>query len=78
MIIHRGTLTLEKLRDLAANHLKLKDDSSIYNPAKNPKALSIIEQPDGNWIGETFKNGKLVQVRAGDPNSVLLLLITHS
>lgn len=77
MIIHRGTLTLEKLKELSAEHLQLKDNSDMYNPAKNAKAISILEQEDGNWKGEAVRNGKLVEVRAGDPNTVLLMIITH-
>lgn len=50
---------------------------TIYNPFKNPKAISIIQQPDGNWIGEMNKNGNVVSSREGDPNSVLSALITH-
>lgn len=50
----------------------------IYNPSKNPKAISLIEQEDGNWKGEAFRYGKLVEVRAGDPNTVLTMLITHA
>lgn len=78
MIIHRGTLTLDKLKELSATHLKLKDDSSMYNPSKNPKVISIIEQDDGNWKGYAFKNKKLTEVRAGDPNTVLLMITTHA
>lgn len=48
-----------------------------YNPNKNHQAISIIKQPDGNWIGEAFVNGGIISVRAGDPNTVVTLLITH-
>ena len=78
MIIHRGSLTLEKLKELASQHLQLKDNSDEYNPNNNPKAISIIEQADGNYIGKANKFGKVVEVRAGDPQTVLVSLITHS
>lgn len=78
MIIHRGTLTLQKLKELSAQHLQVKDNRDTFNPAKNNKAISIIEQSDGNFKGEAFRNGKLVEIRAGDPNSVLLGLMTHN
>ena len=38
----------------------------------------IVKQMDGNYIGYTFKGGKLVQVRQGDPQTVLTMLITDS
>lgn len=75
-IIFKGTLTQSKLKELAAKHLTLSD-SDIYNPAKNPKAISIIEQPDGNWKGKALRNGTMVEVRAGDPNWVLQMIVTH-
>lgn len=49
-----------------------------YNPHKNKAVISIIKQEDGNYIGECFKGGKVIQVRAGDPNTVLTMLITHA
>lgn len=48
-----------------------------YNPEKNEKAISIIQQSDGNWIGKTQKFGKLVESRSNDPQTVLMELITH-
>lgn len=50
---------------------------SIYNPFHNAKAISIIQQPDGNWIGEMNKGGNVVSSRQGDPQTVLTMLITH-
>lgn len=55
-------------------HNKLE---TIYNPFHNPKAISIIQQKDGNWIGEMNKNGNVVSSRQGDPQTVLTMLITH-
>lgn len=48
-----------------------------YNPEENPNIISIIKQEDGNYKGYTQKNGKFIEVREGDPNSVLVALITH-
>lgn len=48
-----------------------------YNPQKNPNAISIIKQPDGNYIGTMNKFGKIVTARQGDPTTVLTMLITH-
>lgn len=48
-----------------------------FNPAINEKAISIIEQPDGNWKGYAKNRGALISVRAGDPQTVLTQLITH-
>lgn len=45
------------------------------NPFENPYAILIVKQEDGNWRGFMMKGGKLVQVRQGDPMTVLGLLI---
>lgn len=37
----------------------------------------IVKQPDGNYIGETKKDGKIISARQGDPQTVLTMLITH-
>lgn len=77
-ILHRGTLTLSKLKELASEHLTVKDSSDVYNPEKNHKTISITEQEDGNWKGKAYRHGKIVEIRAGDPNTVLVMLLTHS
>lgn len=38
---------------------------------------TIIQMADGNYIGETVKNGQQIRVREGDPMTVLTKLITH-
>lgn len=52
-------------------------DNIVYDPHKNGNAISIIKQPDGNYIGYTKKNGRIVTARQGDPMTVLTMLITH-
>lgn len=47
------------------------------NPLRNKDAILIVKQPDGNYRGFAYKNGNLIQVRQGDPGTVLQLLITH-
>lgn len=47
------------------------------NPTKNKDAIILIKQEDGNWRGFMNRNGKLVQSRQGDPNTVLNMLLTH-
>lgn len=49
----------------------------VWNPQRNHDAITLIKQPDGNWRGFTVKGGTFVQVRQGDPGTVLQLLITH-
>lgn len=49
-----------------------------YSPHKNPKAISLIEQPDGNWIGEMFKFGKIITARDIGPTDVLVRLIVSN
>lgn len=47
-----------------------------FSPLKSENVISIIKQKDGNYRGFMYKNDKLVQVRQGDPNTVLNLLLT--
>lgn len=75
-IVYRGTLTKEKLKELSEQHLKLALDTK-YNPNLNKDAISLIKQPDGNWIGEMFKNGVIVSSREVGPDTALQVLITH-
>lgn len=59
------------------DYLTTKEIEAIKGPVKNPKAILIVQQDDGNWRGFAQKNGKLVQTRQGDPGTVLQMLITH-
>lgn len=52
-------------------------DDVYYNPSKNHDAICIVKQSDGNYIGEMFKNGKMITARQGDPATVLTMIITH-
>ena len=47
-----------------------------YSPEKNDNVITIIKQPDGNYKGYMQKNGKFIEVRQGDPNTVLQMLLT--
>lgn len=53
-------------------------DTINFDPSTNPDVISIIKQPDGNYIGYAQRHGKLVIERQGDPSTVLTLLITHA
>ena len=48
----------------------------VWNPVRDANVMTIIKQPDGNYRGFMQKNGKLIQVRQSDPNTVMQLLIT--
>ena len=48
-----------------------------FDPNKNPAAISLIKESDGNWKGRMQKFGKLVEIRQADPQIVLQLLLTH-
>jgi hypothetical protein len=48
-----------------------------FNPYKNPKAISIIEQADGNWKLWGQKNGKMVEIRSGKPQDAVGEFIIH-
>lgn len=77
-IIHRGTLTLEKLKELCLEHLELKSDSDTYNPALNPAAISLLRKEDGHWTATMQKEGKLLTTRELIPEHALQKLLTHS
>jgi hypothetical protein len=51
-------------------------DELDFSPITNDNVITIMLMEDGNFRGFTKKNGKLVQVRQGDPNTVLQLLLT--
>lgn len=60
------------------NDLSPKELEAIeFDPQKNEQMISIVHRPDGNYRGFAMKSGKLIQARAGDPNTVLTILITH-
>ncbi len=64
-VVHRGTLTEEKLQDLCRG---LDQVEGRY----------VIErQPDGNFIGSTFKFGTIITVREVSPEYCLQRLLTH-
>ena len=67
-------LATRSLKNYFTNKMSTKID---FDPNTNANVISIIKQPDGNWIGYTQKNGKTIEVRQGDPGTVLQLLITH-
>jgi len=46
-----------------------------YSPHKNDKAISLIEQPDGNWVAEGQRFGKPVRIREGSPTAALQRLL---
>lgn len=52
-------------------------DNIEYDPNKNPDAISLIKQADGNWIGIAQKFGKMIKVREVKPEDCLIKIITH-
>lgn len=75
-IVHRGTLTIEKLKELCYEHLDLKSDSDEWNPKLDPNIITLKKQDDGNWKGYTIKNGILIESREQMPEHALLKLQT--
>ena len=49
-----------------------------FNPYKNDKAISIIQQADGNFRGWAQKNGKMIDVREIKPEDCLGQLLTSA
>ena len=60
-------MSLEKIADILARD---------YVPSLNENAISLIKQPDGNWIGQMQKFGTVVEVRDVGPETVLQKLLT--
>lgn len=49
-----------------------------FSPRKNPKAIAIVQQEDGNWKGYAQKFGKVIEVREIGPDTVLQMILTHN
>ncbi len=48
-----------------------------FVPDLNENAISLIKQPDGNWIGRMQKSGTVIEIRDIGPETVLQRLLTH-
>jgi len=68
-VIYRGTLTLEKLKELALEHLSFT--------GKEKNVMHIWQEKDGNWSGTWHKNGKDIEVRDVGPETVVQRLLTR-
>lgn len=49
-----------------------------FNPYKNPEAISIIKQKDGNWKIWGQKNGKMIELRAIKPEDGIVEFLIHA
>lgn len=76
-VIYRGTLTIEKLKELCYEHLEIKSDADEYSAKHNHNTISIVKQEDGNWKGYMQRNGVLQEVRELSPEYALQRLMTH-
>lgn len=76
-VIHRGTLTIEKLKELCLEHLDIKSDSDQWNPHLHPNTISLKRNEDGSWEGHMIKNNKNIQSREVAPEHALQRLLTH-
>lgn len=50
---------------------------SYWNPTKNPEAISIVKQGDGNYKLWGQRNGKMIELRSGKPEDALIEFLTH-
>jgi hypothetical protein len=48
-----------------------------FDPRKNPEAISIIRQKDGNWKLWGQKFGKMIESRGVKPEDLIVEYITH-
>lgn len=76
-IIHRGTLTIDKLKDLCFQYLEIKSDSDIWNPHINANVITLVRQPEGHYKGYIQKGGVVVESRELIPEHALQALLTH-
>lgn len=76
-VVYRGTLTIEKLKELCMEHLEIKSDSDEWNPKLNPAVISIVRQEDGSYKGFVQKNNKFIESREIAPEHALVKLLTH-
>lgn len=53
------------------------ETSPNFDPLKNPDAIALVKQEDGNWKGYMNKNGVVIVVRAVDPQYALQMVLTH-
>ena len=62
-------------QDIPVKEFKLLMEKAL---TEGRKTFLMFEDSDGNWRGESgHKDKGVVNVRAGDPQTVLTLLITH-
>lgn len=76
-VIHRGTLTIDKLKELCYEHLELKSESDEWSPKLHKEVITIIRQPDGHFKGFTQIGGVWVESREVAPEHALQALLTH-
>ena len=55
----------------------LEYEDSHFNPAKNDKVISIVEQADGNFKIYGQRNGKMIEIREGKPQDALEVFLTY-
>lgn len=53
------------------------DTKQEFDPYKNPDAIVIIKQPDGNYKLYGQKNGLMIELRTGKPEDALVEFLTH-
>lgn len=69
--------SIQKAEAMQGKGIESYEDSH-FNPRKNEKAISLIQQADGNWKAWMQKSGKIIEVRAGKPEDAVVELLTHS
>lgn len=69
-VVYRGTLTKEKLKELATTH-------GITSLTTDENTIIIQRQPDGNWKGFAKKFNKHIEVREINPETCLQMILTH-
>lgn len=69
----------EKLEEALKQAEEMQGTSEqVFDPHKNPEAISIIRQKDGNYKLWGQKFGKMIELRGVKPEDVLGEFLTHS
>lgn len=69
MIVARGTITLEKLKELAKEHLEEK--------GSDENTITLSKLQDGSWEAKGIRFGREVETREYSPEIALQRLLTH-
>jgi hypothetical protein len=69
-------MEIKQFNELGEEKVIILNDSD-FNPEKNPDVIVLFKRKDGNYMGLTQKNGKIIESREISPQDALTKLLTH-